>query len=190
MAESPGLNDGDLLRRSAGGDQEAFTALYRRFQGPVYRFALHMSGNGTVAEEVTQEVFMALIRGGSQVDISRGPLIAWLLGVARNQVLKYVERDSRYQPLECSDEGASDPAVRENQLEALTRNEALGKLRQAVLALPSRYREVVVLCELQEMNYEDAGRVLDCATGTIRSRLHRARALLAGRLGAEAKCPA
>jgi RNA polymerase sigma-70 factor (ECF subfamily) len=116
MAQSPGLNDGDLLRRAAGGDEEAFTTLYRRFQGPVYRFALQMSGRRTIAEEVTQEVFMALIRGGSQVDITRGPLIAWLLGVARNHVLKGLERDSRYQPLEYQrgiDQRVPEPAARE-----------------------------------------------------------------------------
>ena len=103
MAQSPGLNEAVLLRRSSGGDEAAFTALYRCFQGPVFRFALQMSGNRTMAEEVTQEVFMALIRGGSQVDITRGPLIAWLLGVARNHVLKGLERNSRYRSLGCID---------------------------------------------------------------------------------------
>ena len=193
MAESPGLNEGDLLRRSCGGDEVAFTALYRRFQGPVFRFALQMSGNRTIAEEVTQEAFMALIRRGSKVDITRGPLIAWLLGVARNHVLKGLDRDSRYHPLEFQsggDDRPIEPAAREDQFEEVTRNQVLAKLRRAVLALPPRYREVVVLCDLEEMSYENAARVLDCATGTVRSRLHRARALLAGKLNAEVRCPA
>ncbi len=76
MAESDRLSDEDLLGRSMSGDEEAFTTLYRRFQGPVYRFAAQMSGSKAIAEEVTQEVFLALIRSGAQVNTDRGPLIA------------------------------------------------------------------------------------------------------------------
>ncbi|HKG23879.1 MAG TPA: sigma factor-like helix-turn-helix DNA-binding protein, partial [Blastocatellia bacterium] len=66
----------------------------------------------------------------------------------------------------------------------LTRSEAIESVRQAVLALPPHYREVVALCELQEMSYVDAANALGCAVGTVRSRLHRARALLTERLRA------
>jgi len=56
-------------------------------------------------------------------------------------------------------------------------------VRQAVLSLPSHFREVIVLCYLQEMNYADAAEVIDCPIGTVRSRLSRARSLLVGKLG-------
>ena len=181
------VSDGELLRRSAAGEEAAFTALYRRFHGSIYRFALHMSGSRPTAEEVTQEVFLALIRAGGDVDAGR-PLVGWLLGVARNHVLKRRQGDLRYRSLAV--EGAPEPVADSDQLEELTRHEALNKLRRAVLALPPRYREVVVLCELEEMSYEEAARVLGCATGTVRSRLHRARALLTGRLNMKARCTA
>jgi RNA polymerase sigma-70 factor (ECF subfamily) len=64
----------------------------------------------------------------------------------------------------------------------LTRGEMVEKLRQAVLALPTHYREVLVLCELEEMSYADAAAALECAVGTVRSRLHRARAMLAEKM--------
>jgi RNA polymerase sigma-70 factor (ECF subfamily) len=180
MTELAGRSDEDLLRRMGSGDEEAFGALYQRRQGAVYRFALQMSGSTSVAEEVTQEVFLALIRGDGRFDAGRGSLASWLYGAARNQVLKLVERDRRYEPI---DEQALD---REDgsagTLDELTRGEALDALRAAVLGLPPRYREVVVLCDLEEMSYDDAARVLQCATGTVRSRLHRGRALLAGKL--------
>ena len=181
------LSDGELLRRSAAGEEAAFTALYRRFHGSIYRFAHHMSGCRSTAEEVTQEVFLALIRQGGDVDTER-PLVAWLLGVARNHVLKRRHGDSRYQSL--ASDAAIEPVAEPDQLEELTRHESIDKLRRAVLALPPRYREVVVLCELEEMSYEEAARVLGCATGTVRSRLHRARALLTGRLRIKARCTA
>jgi RNA polymerase sigma-70 factor (ECF subfamily) len=189
------ISDGDLLRRTAAGDEEAFTDLYRRFQGPVYRFALQMSGSRSVAEEVTQEVFLALMGGASKVAAERVPLVAWLLGVARNHVLKFAQRNARYEPLEpaAPREEQRQPfevSTRDDQLERLERNEALERLRRAVLALPPRYREVVLLCELEEMSYEDAAEVLCCAVGTVRSRLHRARTLLAGKLKDWEECPA
>jgi RNA polymerase sigma-70 factor (ECF subfamily) len=66
----------------------------------------------------------------------------------------------------------------DNPLEELTRNEMIDALRNSILALPAHYREVVVLCDLHEMSYIDAAKVVGCAVGTVRSRLHRARALL------------
>jgi RNA polymerase sigma-70 factor (ECF subfamily) len=67
-------------------------------------------------------------------------------------------------------------------LDDLTRAESIESVRKAVLSLPERYREVVVLCELQEMSYGEAAEVLNCAIGTVRSRLHRARAMLLNKL--------
>jgi RNA polymerase sigma-70 factor (ECF subfamily) len=67
-------------------------------------------------------------------------------------------------------------------LEDLTRAETIESVRKAVLSLPPKYREVVVLCELQDLSYVETAEILDCAIGTIRSRLHRARALLLEKL--------
>jgi RNA polymerase sigma-70 factor (ECF subfamily) len=64
----------------------------------------------------------------------------------------------------------------------LVRSENIERVRQAVLSLPADYREAVVLCELQEFSYEEAAHVLGCPVGTIRSRLHRARTMLADKL--------
>src|SRR6266481_2209429 len=71
-----------------GGDKEAFAELYRRRQRDVYRFALHMTGIPDVAEDVTQEVFMVLMRRGNEYDELKGSVNAFLLGVARNYVLR------------------------------------------------------------------------------------------------------
>jgi RNA polymerase sigma-70 factor (ECF subfamily) len=66
----------------------------------------------------------------------------------------------------------------------LTRSERVEMLRRAVIALPVRYREVVVLCDLEELTYAEAADALGCAIGTVRSRLHRARTMLAARMAA------
>jgi RNA polymerase sigma-70 factor (ECF subfamily) len=172
-------SDEVLLERMGEGDEEAFSTLYRRRQGAIYRFALQMSGSGTVAEDVTQEVFLALIREGSSYDPARGSVAAFLYGIARNHVLRALERCRA----ELVDPSLSDQLQsNDDPLGDLTRSERIESVREAVLALPPRYREAVVLCDLHEMSYQEAAAVLGCAVGTVRSRLHRGRAMLAAKL--------
>jgi len=180
------ISDDELLERAAAGDEAAFTDLYRRRQGAVYRFALQMSGRRGVAEEVTQEVFLAVIRDAGRFDAKRGSALSYLYGIARNQVLRRLERDRPY--IAIADELEGDAAqwtAPEDTLGDLTRHEAVESIRQAVLALPPNFREVVVLCDLHEMSYNEAAAALGCAVGTVRSRLHRARAMLLEKLKAK-----
>jgi RNA polymerase sigma-70 factor (ECF subfamily) len=159
----------------ARGDEAAWDEFYAAHRRRVFGFALAMCGSRELADEATQETFLAFLRQANRYDPSRGPVEAWLLGVARNKVLRLLEREPVPGEL---DRETGDSSFSE----ALEAGEVREVVRQAVLALPAAYREVVVLCELQEMSYEEASQVLDCAVGTIRSRLHRARQLLAERL--------
>lgn len=171
------LSDQDLLRRLRAGDEHAFTALYRRRQAGLYRFALQMSGSATIAEEVTQETFLALIEDAGRYDPAKGSVASFLYGIARNQVLRRPERARSVKWTDTEDDDpASVAAEGLDPLEDLTRRETVERVRRAVLSLPESYREVVVLCDLQEVSYAEAAAALDCAVGTIRSRLHRGRA--------------
>jgi RNA polymerase sigma-70 factor (ECF subfamily) len=191
MLESPTHSDDDLLRLISAGDERAFLAFYRRHQGTVYRFALHMSGQTEIAEEVTQDVFMVVMRSAKQYDAGRASIAAYLCGVARNFVLRCLERERPYLTVldDPENEHAEQLSLERNALDELTRHERIESLRKAVLALPPAYREVVVLCDLHELDYADAAGALDCAIGTIRSRLHRARALLLEKMRADERCP-
>ncbi len=163
------------------GDEEALAALYRKRQGSVYRFALQMSGSPALAEDVTQEVFMALMRDGTSYDSARGPLNWFLLGIARNLVRQRLGRERFYTSLADDQEDQSIVSGLQtvnDPLDELARTETIEVVRKAVFSLPLPYREVVVLCELQELSYAEAAGILGCAIGTVRSRLHRARALL------------
>ena len=181
-----------LLRRAAAGDEDAFRALYRQLNGAIYRFALHMSGNEGVAEEVTQEAFLVLIRDPGRYDPTRATLKSFLYGVARNHTLRALEKESHFAPFadgqkdsageDYPEANIADPAA--DAGEDLLRREEIARVRRAVLALPPVYREAVVLCDLQEMSYEEAAKALSCAPGTLRSRLHRGREMLATRLRA------
>jgi RNA polymerase sigma-70 factor (ECF subfamily) len=207
------IDDGLLLRRMIAGDQDAFTLLYRRKHPAIYRFAMHMSGNCSVAEDVTQEVFMTLIRDAKRFDPERGTLGGFLFGIARNHLRRRWEQERNSVPLpETADEldaimsqsrngsggingrraipygngngngpglGISAFPVHRDEFVS---QENVSRVRHAIATLPENYREVVVLCELDEMSYEDAAAALDCPVGTVRSRLHRARALLLEKL--------
>jgi len=146
-----------------------------------------MSGSAATAEDVTQEVFLALLRKECGFDPARGTLSGYLFGIARKLVLRQLERGRADVPLESEADEASVPelAVDHDVLGALTQREGIEALRRAVLTLPRRYREVVVLCDLEEIDYAEAAEILGCPIGTVRSRLHRARALLLEKLTLE-----
>jgi RNA polymerase sigma-70 factor (ECF subfamily) len=187
MAGLTEIRDEQLLRMMQGGDEDAFTTLYRRRQGGIYRFVLEMSGSPSLAEDVTQEVFMALIRDSRGYDPSRGSLGAYLLGMARHHALRLIKRDRTYVSISPTRDGSWDsgdlaPLSPENPHSEMSRRESIHWVQQAILSLPEHYREAVVVCDLNEMSYEDAASVLGCSVGTVRSRLHRGRALLIQKL--------
>jgi RNA polymerase sigma-70 factor, ECF subfamily len=179
--------DDELVRRTAAGDADAFGALYRRRRPDVYRFALHMTADEAVAEDVVQDTFMTVMQDAGRFDPARGAVTPWLCGIAKNHLRQRLARDRRLEPLAHDEEPATEAAAPEaDMLGELIRAEQVESLRRAVLSLPLRYREVVVLCDLQELSYQDAADALACAVGTVRSRLHRGRALLGVKLDAAA----
>lgn len=179
-------SDSELLQAMRAGDEEALAALYRRRQPGIYRFALQMCGSQQLAEDITQEVFMVLMREAHTFDPARGSLGAFLMGIARHHLLRRLQRERFYVAMsEAPDNGGLSSQVlvtTVGPLDEMSRTEAIEAVRRAVLTLPERYREVVVLCDLQEMSYAETAEILGCAIGTVRSRLHRARALLIERL--------
>jgi RNA polymerase sigma-70 factor (ECF subfamily) len=187
METRKNLSDAELLQLMLTGDAEALATLYERRQRNIYRFALQMSGSTTIAEDITQEVFLVLIYDGENFDVAKGSLNNFLLGVARNHVLRRLQRERFYAPMIETEEHSEHEVPREltssgGPLDDLARTETIESVRKAVLALPERYREVVVLCDLQEMSYVETAEILGCAVGTVRSRLHRARTLLINKL--------
>jgi RNA polymerase sigma-70 factor (ECF subfamily) len=178
--------DDVLLRRASRGDEEAFTLVYRRHQAAIYRFALRMTGSAWAAEEIVQDVFMTLVRDPQKYDARLGTVSGFLYGVARNRVLKHRERLPREVALEERNEDGSGKGVLLQDASTpaswAEKRERTAQVRSAVLELPEEFREAVVLCELQELSYEEAAVAAGCPIGTIRSRLHRGRALLLAKL--------
>jgi RNA polymerase sigma-70 factor (ECF subfamily) len=170
--------DATLIERAQAGDREAFALLYRRHQATVYRFARAMTGSDTLAEDVVQEVFLALMNELERYDASRAALRTYLFGIARN-ISRYRMRGSfRLTSLDAADDmvSAEDPSA------ALIQSDRVRFVRAGIAALPQRYREVILLCDVHDLSYVDAAAVLKVPVGTVRSRLRRARQQLLDRL--------
>jgi len=188
-----GSNDEAMLAaRMASGDEQAFVTLFRRYQGPVYRFVRQMGGSADTAEDVTQEVFIALMESSGRFDAERGSLKVYLYGIARNLLRRQIRKQTTHLEVELDQllETAPAAGAAPDPLADLERAEALTSLRRAIVSLPPHYREVIVLCELHELRYEDAALIVNCPLGTIRSRLSRARRVLARRCLVETAAPA
>ncbi|HEX5107871.1 MAG TPA: RNA polymerase sigma factor [Vicinamibacterales bacterium] len=185
-AIQPGaVSDADLVRRTSRGDRDAFALLYRRHQATIFRFARFMTGCDAAAEDVVQDVFLALMRDAARYDARRAALSTYLYGVARHLTRRRLLRERRFVALDALDgERAPEPPAADDLDADVLRRGAMRQLRRAILALPSRYREVVVLCDLEEVSYADAAATIGCPIGTIRSRLHRARQMLSHTLSA------
>lgn len=183
-------NDEELLRRMIAGDADAFEQLYDRRQTGIYQFALRMSGSPVLAEDVVQDVFLEFMRDARLFDSSRGTVAGYLMGMARHRILRRLERERRFVSFAEPDEREREsPANAEERLivehnphDDFELREMVETVRQAILSLPEHYREVVVLCSLHEMNYEQTAEVIGCPVGTVRSRLNRARAMLVEKL--------
>jgi len=131
---------------------------------------------------VAQEVFVQLMAPNTRFDESRGSLEGWMYGVARNLVRVQRRKAGSPAPLTKNGMPQNEPAFEDDILGGMIDGETLAALKIAVTELPPAYREAVVLCDLEERNYDEAARLVGCPVGTIRSRLHRARGLLAAKL--------
>jgi len=177
------LADSDLMQRTAAGDREAFATLYHRHHAMVYRFARLMTGSDSAAEDIVQEVFLVVMRDASRYDPARSALSSYLYGVARHHTRRRLARDRQFVGFESAAADVAEPIADGDVTATLERRQTLLQLRRAIVSLPRRYREVIVLCDLQDVSYSDASTVLGCAIGTVRSRLHRARHLLTRKMG-------
>ena len=143
-----------------------FQAAFEQHKDVVYRFAWRMSGPAA-AEDITQDVFVSLLRQPDRFDPARGTLRAFLLGIARNLALKRWRSEHRFEPLD--DEAMAAEVIDFDRLDV---GEMVG---QAVRALGPLQREVVILAEYEGLTLAEIARTVDADVGTVKSRLHRAR---------------
>jgi RNA polymerase sigma-70 factor (ECF subfamily) len=178
----------ELLLRIQEGDEPAFLEVYNRWSKPLFQFSWQMTGSTSSAEDITQEIFLLLIRKKLNFDPAKGSFSSFIYGVARNLSLKAARKERQFLGLfqGAGDTNREQPGI-QNPLFQLANTEAATMIRKCILSLPPQYREVVILCDLQEMSYAEAAEITGSAIGTVRSRLHRGRDLLSQKLGARGR---
>ena len=176
------MTDVELLRRARRGDQSAFAQLFNQYARPIYRYAAYMCGR-IVADDIVQETFLAVLQQRERSDVPERAVVSYLLGIARHRILKRASRGEVWHSNDAPDgDGVWADPRQATPLEEFARLESIEQVRAAVESLPAPFREAVVLCELQEFDYVSAAAVVGCPVGTIRSRLHRGKAMLAVKL--------
>ena len=185
--------DADLVSRLRRGDAAAARELYQRHGGALLRFGLAMSNCRQTAEDIVHDTFVEILKHPVRFDPTRGSVIAYLFGIARHRMSRVARATLRgAESRDDAAEEAFDPATSgpdstrfESMQDAgdeIDRARDVERVRSAVFDLPRAHREVIVLCDLEELSYATAAEILGCPIGTVRSRLSRARALLASRL--------
>jgi RNA polymerase sigma-70 factor (ECF subfamily) len=140
---------------------------FDEYHQAVYSFAWRLTGRSDVAEDITQECFLALLRAPRRFDPERGSMKVYLFAIARNLALKQYRDDRGGQPLEDSDDlVAIDPR------ESLDVASTVGA---AVASLPRLQQEALILFEYEGVTLEEISQIVGAEVGTVKSRLHRAR---------------
>ena len=162
--------DPQAVARAAEGDVAAFEELVRRYQGDVWRLACRLLGDDSLADDVTQDAFVRAYRFLPRYrGDARFP--TWLFTIARNCALDELRRRQRRRAL-AQRAGAEQPAVTGEQPPVL-------EVREALARLPLELREPVVLIDMFGVSYREVADMVGAPVGTIKSRVHRARWLLA-----------
>jgi RNA polymerase sigma-70 factor (ECF subfamily) len=179
------MEDAELARRCAGGDEEAWRLLVGRFQKKVWNVAYQFTGRSDEAEELSQEIFLHLLSALRSFD-REGSLPAWVQRVARNYAIDHYRRRRRERSMVRDGEEAEalvatarDPSGRTDPHRELESKDVSRWLRRVIDRLPTELAQAVILRDLQEMTYDEMAALLEIPLGTVKSRINRGRIELA-----------
>jgi RNA polymerase sigma-70 factor (ECF subfamily) len=168
------MTDERLLNRASRGDEAAFLLLYERHRDAVFRFAYRLLGSTGLAEDITQDCFLSLLRQPQRFDASRASLRTYLLAAARNLSFKQFRNVGKDVAVEELAEELRTPEGAE-PLSRLLDEELSSEVRRAVESLPPLQREALVLFEFEELSLAEIAEVVGADVGTVKARLRRAR---------------
>ena len=188
IGEVTGNEDADLVRRCLSGDQRACRDLVRRYERPVYSVLMRVVRRSEDAEDLVQETFVKVFKALDRYDPER-PFAAWIFTIASRLAIDHFRR-RRIQTvsLSYSDPGSSEERTMDVEDTGLKPDEITSNAEEelqtsAIIdSLPEHYRIVVLLRHQQDLSYEEISQALNLPLGTVKARIHRARALLKDRI--------
>jgi len=169
--------DARLLSAAAAGDEMAFLVLYERHRDPLFRFLRRYSGSAELAEDVTHDCFVSLIRAPSRYDPGQASLRTYLCGAGRNLLVSRLRHEGRETPMDDEAEGDLGrlEETESGPLDRVLAREVQDVVADAVARLPAFQREAIILFEYEELTLAEIAHVAQADVGTIKSRLRRAR---------------
>lgn len=180
--------EADLIRRCRQGDERAYRELIRRYERPVYSVLMRVVRRSEDAEDLTQETFVRMFRALDRYDLER-PFSAWLFTIASRLGIDHLRRRrvptvsmSQSEPGSTEEHQMDVPDEGPGPEEVAVHHEEEARSRDLVDSLPPHYRIVVVLRHQQDLSYEEIAEALQLPLGTVKARIHRARALLKEKL--------
>ncbi len=188
--KNTGPSDESLLLKAKTGDKTAFEAFYNRHKRHILNYAYRMTGDLRSAEEITQDAFLKAYLNLKRYK-SQGKALNWIFTIAGNLCRNYFRRKKHEPGLMLNKELSGKeglsmqdviPAGVDTPSGSAISRETETLVQQCISRLPVKYREIVILCDIQGHSYEEAAAILRCGTGTVGSRLSRARAILAKNL--------
>jgi RNA polymerase sigma-70 factor (ECF subfamily) len=170
------MTDERLLEQAASGDETAFAVIYERHRGLVFRFAYRLSQSREMAEEITHDCFLSLIKEPKRFKTQeqRASLRTYLCAAARNLTFKRLRRSGAETAIDDFSEQLAAAEAQE-PLRLLLDAEISEAVRKAVGELPPLQREALILFEYEELSLAEIAEVAGADVGTVKSRLHRAR---------------
>ena len=168
------ITDELLLKKAGDGDQAAFLDLYDRYREPIFRFAYRLLGSVEIAEDVTHDCFLSLIRKPENYRPERASLKTYLYAAARNLALKHFRDQGRETGM---DEVSEEPreAASRGPLRRLLDEELATQVREAIFSLPPLQREALILFEYEGLSLNEVAEVAGTDVGAVKARLYRAR---------------
>jgi RNA polymerase sigma-70 factor (ECF subfamily) len=179
------LADEELMELVAGNDPDAFEVILERHADAAFSLAYRMCATRSLAEDVTQEAFLALWRGGARYDRARGSVRTWALGIVHNRAVDALRRCNVHERRRAGDEGIEDSLEAPERTDAQAIGNAVaGELRGALDELPDEQRQVIELAYFGGFTHIEIASMLDLPLGTIKGRmrlgLHKLRGQLHG----------
>jgi RNA polymerase sigma-70 factor (ECF subfamily) len=168
------ITDELLLKKAGDGDQAAFLELYNRYREPIFRFAYRLLGSVEIAEDVTHDCFLSLIRKPENFRPERASLKTYLYAATRNLALKHFRNQGRETGMdEVSEETKEAPS--RGPLQRLLDEELATQVREAIFSLPAMQREALILFEYEGLSLSEVAEIAGADVGAVKARLYRAR---------------
>jgi RNA polymerase sigma-70 factor (ECF subfamily) len=184
MTEVDALPDDEVVRRVLAGDVDKFELIVNRYQDKIYNLVWGMVRDPGHAEDLVQDIFVKAYRKLGDFE-QKSRLYTWLYRISVNRTLDFLKGRDRVKTSSLEEAPQLEPeaeAVETDPVGPLLEREFIEKMEEALEAIPDKFREILVLREVQGLSYEEIAEVLQCSKGTVESRLFRARARLKEKL--------